>query len=451
MKKVVNNPLSIEEVHIEKLFGFYNYSIPFTKADISKLLILYGDNGCGKTTILNLIFYLLSTKEQSGFKSKICKIKFKKINIRFQNGIEIGAERSLSDFGTYTYYIRSNDQVLYSVHLVSDETNAINITKQSEEDQREYKRIMDYLGKLNIHTFFLTDDRKIHSSQTSTAHENEYDLNEIISSRGNYSIRDLDSLKRKGFQVKNQLSIEPAIEKLLQWIRNKTIAGSRTGEKNSQVIFSDIIKNYLNLSESENIGKRKEEILKEIEEIEKKTPSFVALGLVEKFETKILKNSVKKANNDEQTKYLSTIIIPFLEGFNAKLAALEKVEKTVNLFISIVNDYFSNKKISFNLNNGFSLSHANGEPITFDCLSSGEKQLLLLLINTIASSEDATIFIIDEPEISLNIKWQRKLIQTLLTFSKDKNIQFILATHSIELLSANRPNVSKLESKDEGI
>lgn len=39
-----------------------------------------------------------------------------------------------------------------------------------------------------------------------------------------------------------KIALEPTIERLIDWIRNKIISGSRMGEKNSQVIFSDILK-----------------------------------------------------------------------------------------------------------------------------------------------------------------------------------------------------------------
>ena len=167
-----------------------------------------------------------------------------------------------------------------------------------------------------------------------------------------------------------------------------------------------------------------------------------------------IRNSIKKAKTPEQIKFLSTVISPYLDTINAKLNALEIVEKTLNLFIKTINDYFTNKEISFHLTTGFSLKQSNDkdelEEIDFNWLSSGEKQLLLLLINTITSADDATIFIIDEPEISLNIKWQRKLIKTLLEFSADKNIQFILATHSFELLSAYKNSITKLVNENVG-
>jgi predicted ATP-binding protein involved in virulence len=51
---------------------------------------------------------------------------------------------------------------------------------------------------------------------------------------------------------------------------------------------------------------------------------------------------------------------------------------------------------------------------------------------------------IDEPEISLNIKWQRQLIQSLLDVTKGSNIQFIFASHSMELLTPHRDRVVRL-------
>lgn len=56
---------------------------------------------------------------------------------------------------------------------------------------------------------------------------------------------------------------------------------------------------------------------------------------------------------------------------------------------------------------------------------------------------------IDEPEISLNIKWQRQLIQSLLDITDGATIQFIFASHSIELLSQHKDRVIKVENKNE--
>jgi ABC-type cobalamin/Fe3+-siderophores transport system ATPase subunit len=79
-------------------------------------------------------------------------------------------------------------------------------------------------------------------------------------------------------------------------------------------------------------------------------------------------------------------------------------------------------------------------------LSSGEKQLLLLFCNALAASQNTTIFMIDEPELSLNIKWQRQLIRALAAVTSRRNVQFVMATHSFELLSPHGENVWQLKN-----
>ena len=70
--------------------------------------------------------------------------------------------------------------------------------------------------------------------------------------------------------------------------------------------------------------------------------------------------------------------------------------------------------------------------ITFDRLSSGEKQLLILLFSTIVQNNQECITFWDEPEISLHIEWQRKLIRVIRQLNP--NMQLIIATHSPSIL-----------------
>ena len=64
--------------------------------------------------------------------------------------------------------------------------------------------------------------------------------------------------------------------------------------------------------------------------------------------------------------------------------------------------------------------------ISSDKLSSGEKQMLSFLCYN-AFSEGMAIFI-DEPELSLHVDWQRRLLPTL--FKQEQGNQFFVATHS---------------------
>jgi len=440
------NPLSIKEIVVEKLFGYYTYKIPLESGtDISQLLILYGDNGSGKTTLLKLIFWLLSSRDKSGYKTKIAETKFKSFSIVFENGIKIGANREGNNLvGGYTYYIERSNKPVHSLKLKTTPRNSISLQEGTKEDA-VFKKMLDYIKELNISVFYLSDDRKILNSLTSSEHEPEVYGNIILNDSDLILARDYERIGIKRMLDEKKLALEPAIERLIDWIRTKVISGSKTGDKNSQAIFTDLIKNVSKPNEAIKKAQTKEELIKEIEIIESKVQPFVQLGLIETFDSKTIKTTINQSNSAARLRNLRIILAPYIESINAKLEALEKLKDTIYLFLNSTNSYFTNKTIDFNLSTGFNLCQKGGEPIDFGLLSSGEKQLLLLFINTITAADVATIFIIDEPEISLNIKWQRNLIDTLLKFSSNKNIQYILSTHSLELLASNIDNVTKLE------
>ena len=83
--------------------------------------------------------------------------------------------------------------------------------------------------------------------------------------------------------------------------------------------------------------------------------------------------------------------------------------------------------------------------ISSDLLSSGEKQLLSFLAYN-AFMQNA-IFIIDEPELSLHVDWQRQLFPTLL--KQGTSNQFIVATHS-PFIYSKYPDKELMLSSDKG-
>ena len=64
------------------------------------------------------------------------------------------------------------------------------------------------------------------------------------------------------------------------------------------------------------------------------------------------------------------------------------------------------------------------------------------------SSNNSSLIIIDEPEISLNIKWQREFLEVLNAIIGADNIQIIIATHSVEMITPYRDSVVKLISNE---
>ena len=70
----------------------------------------------------------------------------------------------------------------------------------------------------------------------------------------------------------------------------------------------------------------------------------------------------------------------------------------------------------------------NSEVIDFEKLSSGEKRIIKLFLSVVF--EKADIFLIDEPEVSLSLNFQSKLINDLVYLCERKGSRIVLATHA---------------------
>ena len=123
---------------------------------------------------------------------------------------------------------------------------------------------------------------------------------------------------------------------------------------------------------------------------------------------------------------------------------MEDLYTILKAFTESLNSFFLDKHATFDVRRGLLVRTEDGVPLAPEQLSSGEKQLLMLLCNLLISRQHPSLFLVDEPELSLNIKWQRKLIPALLSVTEGSQIQLLLATHSIELISSYRERVVRL-------
>ncbi len=111
-------------------------------------------------------------------------------------------------------------------------------------------------------------------------------------------------------------------------------------------------------------------------------------------------------------------------------AALVSVPKTK--FQNIMDELFkdTNKAIDRASNEIRFLQ--NGEPLTPYQLSSGEKQMLVIMLTVLVEDGDHCALLMDEPEISLHVEWQKELLGLIRELNP--NVQVILSTHSPALI-----------------
>lgn len=123
-----------------------------------------------------------------------------------------------------------------------------------------------------------------------------------------------------------------------------------------------------------------------------------------------------------------TALVALVDDF---ISASNTLHEPINRFLRTLNQFFNESKKRIEITRfGMQVVIGQLEPRDLSSLSSGEQQLLVLLTHLAfnPSAALASVLIIDEPELSLHIDWQERFADALLT--ANKNIQFILATHS---------------------
>ncbi len=438
------NQLNIVQIDIEDLFGIYTYSIPMSEMDISKLLILYGENGAGKTIILQMIFNLLSCEKRKGYKSELANTKFKKISISLSNGYIVTAYRKNELIGNYYLSLIENKKDIIDILCNTIRENSSYVVRAGDD----IDNFLNLLSNINLSIHYLSDDRKVKSNISVIINEN--------SDRVEISEFPLEILRRlemgeESFRLSDTL-LQMAIQRVESWFKHQTLVANSIGQDSINSIYINLVENLLNPKTDSIFNKneisKKKSVLDMLSKLDNKSKKFIEYKLTTNFNLNKLIDIIKKTP-EEKIGLIENTLNPFINGINKKLDDIEKIKNIIDLFITTLNNFYNGKKFEFNIEDGLKIvsTYENIENLKPTMLSSGEKQLLLLFCNTITARESASIFIIDEPELSLNVVWQRKLIDTLLEFSEGSSIQFILATHSIELLTQYDENVSDLENK----
>jgi predicted ATPase len=117
---------------------------------------------------------------------------------------------------------------------------------------------------------------------------------------------------------------------------------------------------------------------------------------------------------------------------------IEQVEKSIALisaprerFRNVLESMFTGSKHLVFTDKEIKVKLSTNTEIGLSLLSSGEKQLIFIAFNALVASNHCLI--IDEPELSMHIEWQKKLVATLRDLNPE--MQLIMATHSPEIMA----------------
>lgn len=458
----------IKKFEIFGLFGYQDVKLEFN----SNNTVFIGNNGIGKTTILSMLYFILNEDVEN-----LKKLEFDKFIIQFYDD---NIERLSEEFTIHHSFLDDYlDQDKRSGGVFSRDFRRVLAT--NKEAEIIFEKIMDIYSNQGIHNdefddlvlksfefFEETIGRRISLPAfrrylTSYCSSMKYaplkKMNEYIADniKNKYQIlyfptyrrieEDLSVLKIEKAEMNNfeldffdleedkspkgeliqfgMQDVQSLINELLNTIKETAIVefNKMTGELLNQYVSEKIEKNLTFDSNDIKISLNR-------------VGSQISEGLT----NQILQMHSEGTLNDN--KYLLNFIINLIE----KNKKLKPIDAKIESFVETCNSYLYNKKFIYDPSNvTLKLMHEfnKNKNLELASLSSGEKQIVSTFAKLFLTDFDNYIILFDEPELSLSIEWQEKLLPDI--FETEKCKFSISITHSPNIVKNIYDNTEDIE------
>lgn len=429
------NKTNIEYINIIGLFGRYDVKVSLD----NQVNIFIGENGLGKTTILNCVYYILENKYL-----KLLKIKFSEIQVKFKNN-ETLYTVSIDDIEDYKNRKRMYPLEIFETNELGDnfKSNKENINSLLKSEKLTYH----YNGKLKKGNFknvlelekiissnikqkiiYLPTYRRIESEFKSFGKKNNFGRFELYESEFESESEEL--LIKFGMS-----DVEEAIDRILEEIRFIAMIGfsKMTGILLKQYVEDSNSEGFLNLKKRPKVDYQTLEII------------LTRLGkeIEEEYRKQIL--SLFKDGKMETNKYLWNLIEKLIDNYNQQKQYDDRIKKftdTCNKYLNDKQFYYNQSTLSLEI---FLISDTQERKgsIKLANLSSGEKQIISLFSKLYLENKGnkKNIIIIDEPELSLSLKWQKMLLPDIINTGNCDLL--ITVTHSPFIFENEFDNYAK--------
>ena len=434
----------IESFKIDKLWGYRDIDLTFNN-DVN---ILIGPNGSGKTTILNLLHAILSAdlSNLSNVNFEYAEIKLRGFRNRSVRTITVkvnAAEGSL-EFGIGKNKFPLNINAISEKRLPgthNDEIGPIKTVPGSVfrgllREKMIEKELYDELTTLVPIVWLpvsrrlpITEDEEERYTRKKPLESVDLRLEDLLEDLSRYhSILNAQLSERYRAFERQVLSVILFSKEhdQLKSIRNSVFHSPPTEAEKDQL-----------LNAFETAGFLDEAMQSRIDE------HFAAFDAAKKVLPLIY------AGKDIPLEFEDTFVIPLIGRTKAMVkyageleedkerifAALRLYEKTVNAFLE-------DKSAEVDGNGQLKIRLSSSLELDWHLLSSGEKQILILLTQALLKFNDPVVYIADEPELSLHITWQEKLLKSLVTLGRQ--MQVIVATHSPDIVGNFQDKVRDL-------
>lgn len=419
-----------------RVHGHYNFDFKFFQ-DVS---FLVGINGSGKTTALRLIQAMLSMDFTT-----LQSIRFSKLLLVIERDDRY-YEIQIVNEGNGLVVIFDGVPTDLKVPFLGDDERHLFIKNDRLEDYYEQFRLK-FLKSLNDDNrrvisgerpLFLGLERRTNRYDEETFYSDEHRLANFrlnVMSRRE-TLEGLENCARliessyKGFRRVSDLSYQKLVRVLIESSFDyvefdpRTLADSESSYRELQALLArreELERFAYNFGDSNSFKPKINTFVNKITELLTKSYD-------ESFSLELLLNKAQ----------IMRFRKIFLELDKQKKSS-EKAYNPIKTFVASMNRFFESSRKSVEIDNigKLKILH-NGEPVPIQSLSSGEKQLIILLTHAAFSKNKGGVVIVDEPELSLHLRWQEMLVEELMNGNK-KN-QYIFATHSPEIVGYRKEN-----------
>ena len=170
------------------------------------------------------------------------------------------------------------------------------------------------------------------------------------------------------------------------------------------------------------------ELKKKLGEVEKRRSEIVKAGLLAQGEGPF---SVPVIDNVDPSR--QGVLDVYAEDAMEKLRVFDDLYTRVNIFKRIANARLLYKEVSVS-ESGLKVASSADTDLDLELLSSGEQHELVLLFDLLFNTEENSLIMIDEPELSLHVAWQEAMLGDLKDMAVLSSFHALLATHSPEII-----------------
>lgn len=392
--------MQIQEFRVEGLFGLYSHRIPFKTtpedSNDAAVVIIHGYNGVGKTTVLKMIAGMLKLDFES-FRA----VPFESASLTLSSGdvlsVSSGPAKSLE----------VSFQSL-SATLHPDQPGPLD--DSHAEEVKELRAVFQESTR-GINFEFLPDAR----STRQAAPEMGADL--------------LSEYERRLFLRKEALGRAPKqilADRVRDFVRNAQLDSPeffRSGEPDLfQRIIDDLTVTTPEMVSAADIRERLNEVL----ELDQRQLRY---GL--RSDDWDYDRLVGLLDNEDVRAL--TVIATYSEFLLSRAQSRQFLADRIDTFEGVMANFLRDKRVSVNARHGLEIESRTGAKLQEQQLSSGEYQLLYLMVSALTTRRRGTVIAIDEPELSMHIEWQRKLVPSLVRCASRAAPQLLLATHSPDI------------------